>query len=133
MLQPVQRVNAGVFAPAFGEQPELAIHPLDVRRKHHALIAVTLGSGGNNGRVLDGTGVDTYFVGTAFQHPVKIFQAADAAADRQRDKNFAGNAAQNIGKNRAALHAGGDIIKHQLISPGRVVIAGHLDRVGHIL
>ena len=112
---------------------ELAIHPLDVRRKHHALIAVTLGSGGNNGRVLDGTGVDTYFVGTAFQHPVKIFQAADAAADRQRDKNFAGNAAQNIGKNRAALHAGGDIIKHQLISPGRVVIAGHLDRVGHIL
>lgn len=98
MLQPVQRVNAGVFAPAFGEQLELAIHPLDVRRKHHALIAVTLGSGGNNGRVLDGTGVDTYFVGTAFQHPVKIFQAADAAADRQRDKNFAGNAAQNIGK-----------------------------------
>ena len=41
MLQPVQRVNAGVFAPAFGEQLELAIHPLDVRRKHHALIAVT--------------------------------------------------------------------------------------------
>ena len=133
MLQPVQSVNAGVFAPAFGEQLELAIHPLDVRREHHALIAVTLGSGGNNGRVLDGTGVDTYFVGTAFQHPVKIFQAADAAADRQRDKNFAGNAAQNIGKNRAALHAGGDIIKHQLSSPGRVVIAGHLDRVGHIL
>lgn len=28
MLQPVQRVNAGVFAPAFGEQLELAIHRL---------------------------------------------------------------------------------------------------------
>ena len=74
-----------------------------------------------------------YTVGCAIAIKKGCVKAADAAADRQRDKNFAGNAAQNIGKNRAALHAGGDIIKNQLISPGRVVIAGHLDRVGHIL
>ena len=40
---PVQRIPAGVLAAALGEYPELAVHPFDIRREHHALVAVAPG------------------------------------------------------------------------------------------
>mgnify|MGYP000470725907 CR=1 FL=1 len=40
LLQPVQRVDACVLAPALGEQHEFAVHTLNIGGEHHALVAV---------------------------------------------------------------------------------------------
>ena len=42
------------------------------------------------------------------------------------------NPGENVGKQGAALHAGGDIIKHQLVGACLVIKAGHLHRICHI-
>ena len=62
---------------------ELAVHPLDVCREDDALVTVPLGRRRDEFGVLEGSRVDTDFIGPALEHPVKIFQRVDAAAHRQ--------------------------------------------------
>ena len=129
---PVQCIPAGVLAPALGEHPELAVHPLHIGREHHALVAVALCCRRDEVGIFECARVDADLVRAALEHPVKIFQRVDAAAHRERDKNFAGDAGQDIRKQRPALEAGGDIVEHQLVGTGSVVHAGHFHRVGHV-
>ena len=133
LLQPIQRIDAGVLAPAFGKQHKFAVHTFNIGGKHHALVAVFLRCRRDDARVADGAGVYADLVGTAFQHTVEVVQRVDAAAHRQRDKDLAGNFPQNIGEQAAALNAGGDVVKHQLVCAGCVVVARHFDRGGHVL
>ena len=129
---PVQCIPAGVLAPALGEHPELAVHPLHIGREHHALVAVALCCRRDEVGIFECARVDADLVRTALEHPVKIFQRVDAAAHRERDKNFAGDAGQDIREQRPALEAGGDIVEHKFICTGSVVHAGHFHRVGHV-
>ena len=66
---PVQRIAAGVLPPAFGKDPEPAVHPLDVRREDDALVAVALGRRRDEVRVLESAGVDADLVGPTLAHP----------------------------------------------------------------
>ena len=129
---PVQRVPTGILAPTLGEHPELAVHPLHVRREHHALVAVFPGRRRDEAGVPQSARVDADLIGTAFQHPVKILQRVDAAAYGQRDEDLTGHPGQDIGEQSTALKAGGDIVEHQLVGTGSVVHPGHLHRVGHV-
>ena len=82
---------------------------------------LVLGVGHAEPLVVGGQDLDADLVRAALEHPVKIFQRVDAAAHRQRDKDLAGNFPQNIGEQAAALNAGGDVVKHQLVGAGVVV------------
>ena len=133
LFEPVKGIHAGVLAPALGEQHESAVHPLDVSGKHNTLVAVFLGRSRDQARIADGAGVHADLVGTAFQHPVKIVQRVDAAADGQRNEDLACDLTQNIGEESAPLNTGRNIVKNKLVCTGSVVVPRHLDRVGHIL
>ena len=133
LLQPVQRVDACVLAPALGEQHEFAVHTLNIGGEHHALVAVFLRGSRDDAGVADGPRVDADLVRTAFQHAVKVVQRVDAAADGQRDKNLTCDPAQNIGEQPAPLDAGRDVVEHQLVRAGGVVVPRHLDGIGHVL
>ena len=119
---PVQRVPARILAPALGKNAELAVHPLDVCREDDALVAVPLGRRRDEVGVLEGSRVDTDLIGPALEHPVKIFQRVDAAAHGEGDEDFAGHPGQDLREEGAALKTGRDVVKHQLIGPGSVVM-----------
>ena len=68
-------------------------------------------------------------VGTALQDPVKVLQGSDAAAHCQWNEDLGCHAAEDVREEVPALSRGGDVIEHQLVSPGIVVEPSHLHRV----
>ena len=76
-----------------------------------------------------GRRVDTHLVGTSSQQTVDVAQFVDAAADGERDVDFARHTAHHIGERFATLVAGGDVEKHQLIGSCLAIGFTELDGV----
>ena len=132
-MDPLQSVQSGVHPAAAPEHTEPSIHPLDVHRQHHALVAVALGRLVDQVRSLDGPGIDRDLVRPAGQHPLKVLQAADAAPHGQGNEDGGGHIRQNIGEQLPPLHRGGDVVKDQLVGPGPGVVVRQTYRVRDVL
>ena len=131
-LDPLDGLHARVLAAALGEHAELAVHPLDIGRQHHALVTVALSGLIDQIGVADGSRVDRHLVGTALQHAVEVLQGVDAAPHGQGDEDGGGHLAEDIGKEGAALHRGGDVVEHQLVGAAVGVEFAQLHRGGHV-
>jgi hypothetical protein len=88
-----------------------------------------LGSGIDQRRLFDRSGVDAHFVGPGVQHQAHVIDRANAAADGERDETVRGGAMHHIRHGRAVVRRCGDIEKDQFI--GLLGIVGHraFDRI----
>ena len=130
---PFQRVHAGIHAAALGEHAVLPIHALGVDGEHHALVAVFLRRLVDQFWMGDGAGIHAHLVRARLEHAVEIRHGIDAAAHRERNENALGHAREHIGEQGALFHAGGDVVKHQLVRAALVVKLRQRDRVFHAL
>ena len=94
---------------------EHAVDTLDIRRQHHALVAIALGGLEDEFGVTDGAGVDADLIRPAFEHPVKIVERIDAPAHSEGDKDGAGHLGQHIGEEFSPLGGSGNVIEHELV------------------
>ena len=81
---------------------------------------------------LDGGGVDRDLVGAGQQHGANVVDAADAAADGERDEDRVGGAPGHVEHDLAALVRGGDVQKDQLVGLLGVVDGRLLDRIAGV-
>ena len=70
---------------------------------HHALVAELLGDLGDQTGTLDGRRVDRHLVGAGSQQAAGVVDAADAAADRERDEHLLGGAAHDVDDGVASI------------------------------
>ena len=129
---PFDRLHAGVFAAAPGEDAEDAVHALDVGREYDALAAVAFGSRFDQLGVADCAGVDADLVRAALEHAVKIVERVDAAAHGERNKHLFCRFGQNVGKQPSALGGGRNIIENELVRPAGAVELCQLHRRGDV-
>ena len=133
LVGPLQGVDTGIDASSLGEDAKGPIHPLDIHAQHHALVAVALGGAVDQIRVFDGPGIDAHLVRPAGQHPFKIRNLVDGPAHGEGNEHLGRRALENVREQAPALEGGRNIIEHQLVGPGVVVVFRHLHRVGHVL
>ena len=81
---------------------------------------------------MNGRGIDADFVGTGVEHGADIVHRADAAAHRQRNKDVFGDLLHRVYCGFAAVGAGGDIEKADLIGALFVIAHGDFYRVTSI-
>lgn len=80
----------------------------------------------------DRGGIHRSLVRPGQQHPADVVGGADAAADRQRDKDLFRGPPYHLHHRSAGVAARGDIEEHQFIGALRVVVPGDFDRIARI-
>ena len=73
-----------------------------------------------------------HFIRPGPQHRLEVVDAADAAADRQRDKNLFGGFADDVRHRPPVLVGGGNVEEDDLVRPLAVVFLGTLHRVADL-
>ena len=81
---------------------------------------------------MDGGGVDADLVRAGVDDAAGVLHLADAAADGERDEDFAGGAGDDIHHGVALVTGGGDIEEDELVGALVIVAAGQLDGVARI-
>ncbi len=66
-------------------------------------------------RIGEGCGIHAHFVGARFKHLLGVARGTDAAADGERNEQFARSAAHRVEKGLAALVRRGDVEKYDFI------------------
>src|SRR5262249_42811650 len=79
-----------------------------------------------------GRGVDRNLIGPGPQHTVHILDAANAAADCQRNEYLGGGPLDHVDHRRALIAASGDIVEDQLVGARRVIHCRQGNRVARI-
>jgi hypothetical protein len=79
------------------------------------LASKLLGTGVENIRVIDRSGVERNFVSTRVEHTADVDRSADSATDSERHKNLFGYATDDIDHRVASVAGGGDVEKGQLV------------------
>ena len=100
----------GVDAPSIA-----GIVPPGIDGDHDALGAEDLRTFGDQLRAGDGGGVQGDLVSPGLKHLADIFNRANAAADGERNEDLIGGALHDVDHRLAAVRAGGDIEKDELI------------------
>ena len=77
----------------------------------------------------EGRGVERDLVGAVRQQLLHVLDAADAAADRERDEDLVGRAGDHVQEDRTLLGGGRDVEEHELVRALMVVMGGQLGRV----
>ena len=105
---------------------------LRVDRADDGLGAELVGEPGEDRRVVEGGAVDGDLVGPGPQERPGILEAGDAAADRERDRQFGGGALDQLENRPAPLQRGGDVEEHELVGAELRVARRELDRLAHL-
>ena len=120
------------LAPALDVDVVPVALPLGVDRDHDALRAEHGGQLADQLRPLERRRVDRDLVGPGIEHRLRVFDRADAAADRERDEDVVGGAPGQLGDRVALLVRRGDVQEDQLVRALGVVALGQLDRVARV-
>ena len=94
-----------------------------------ALAAEALRTAGHQLGITHGGGVEAHLVGTGPQQRGDALNAADPTAHGEGDRDRLGAATHQLHQGGAALVAGGDVEKDQLIGPRCAVATGQFHRV----
>ena len=130
---PLDGVDAFVVAAAAGEDvPCAGRAAAGVDGQHDGLRAEFEAQLGEQLGAADGGGVDRDFVGAGHQDAPRVGDGADAAADRERDENFARGAGDDVGHDGAGVARGGDVEEDQLVGALPIVAVGQLDRIAGV-
>jgi hypothetical protein len=130
---PADRVEARRLAPAVGE--DLVGVPGGRSRvdgDDDALGAELLGDLADQLRALDGGGVDAHLVRAGPEQGARVVDAADAAADRERDEHLLGGAAGDVDDRVACVGRCRDVEEDDLVGALLVVAGRELDRVAGV-
>ena len=135
--RPLHRINAGRFTPAVGENlpaRRFTVHTdlFRVYRHHYALGTKTIRSRFHKLRVVDSRRVDADFISTGIEHGAYVIHGANTAANRERDKHFAGDFLHRMHRGIAPFVSGGDIEKSDFIGAIVVIALGDLHRITSI-
>src|SRR5947209_10845251 len=103
-----------------------------VDRDDDALAAEFFRAVVDNSPIRDGSRIDRYVVGAGKQELTDVFDAAHAAADRQRHEASFRRSPHHIENGSALLVTGGDIKKTKLIGAGRVIRDRALDGIAGV-
>src|SRR5690606_2687272 len=74
----------------------------------------------------------THLVGPGVEHGANVFNFANTAAHGERNKHLGGNLLNRVHRGIAALVAGGNIQKGNLVGTGLVIALGNFHRVAGI-
>src|SRR5690606_11393849 len=133
---PVDGVDAGRPAAAVGEDlPRGSLgagHLPGVDGDHNALGTEMPACLGHELGPRHRGGVDRYLVRAGRQHAVNVVQAANAAADGQRDKHLARHRLDHVDRGLAVVRACGDVEEGDLVGALLVVARRHFDRVAGV-
>src|SRR5690606_5064951 len=66
------------------------------------------------------------------QHPTRLFDAADAAGDAERDVQLARHAFHPVDVDTAPFRAGGDVVEHQLVGAFVTIAPRQFDDVAAV-
>src|SRR5690606_33243000 len=100
-----------------------------VHRQYEDLRAEPLGDLRDQRGSRHSAGAHAHLVRTGAQQPVHIVDAADAAADGERDEDLLGCPGHHAVRRRAVLCGGRDVKEHQLVRTLGVVGPGQLDGI----
>src|SRR5947209_2869650 len=103
-----------------------------VDRDDDALAAEFFRAVVDNSPIDDGSRIDRYLVGAGKQELTDVFDAAHAAADRQRHEAGFRGSPHHIENGSALLVTGGDVEKAEFISAGRVIGNRALDGIAGV-
>ena len=116
MRGPGDRVPVGRLAPAVDVRAPAAVRLAPrVDRAHHALRAEALGGLADQARPRQRGGVERDLVGSREQQLAHAADAADAAADGQRDVDLLGRALDGPAEHAGILAGGRDVEPHDLV------------------
>ena len=131
---PIDGVAAGVVATAVAVDGPAAsaLATLGVDGEDETLRPQQPGAVGDQLRPVEGGGVDRGLVGARLQKHRHVLDGADTAAHSQRDENLVGGGLDHVDQDGPRVRGGGDVEKHQLVSPAAVVEGGQLHGVAGI-
>jgi hypothetical protein len=137
LLRPLHRIQPGRLAPAVGEDLPArrftrAGDLLGVDGDDDALRTETVRRLADELRVEHRGGVDRDLVGTGVEQVADVLHGAHATAHGQRDEHLAGHALDGMQGGVAAIDAGGDVEKGDLVGTLLVVATGDFHRVAGI-
>ena len=105
---------------------------LGVDRDHDRLRAELLGQLGDQARPRERRRVDRHLVGARREQRVGVGHAADAAADRERDRELLGDAAHDADERVALLERRLHVEEDELVRAAVGVRGAELDRVADV-
>ncbi len=105
---------------------------LDIHAQHNALISESFRALGNDFRMFHRSRIDAYFFSTGKQHFPHVFDRANAAAHRKRNKNGFCHPAHHVNHNAALFMGGGNIVKYDFISTGFIIYPRHVHRIADV-
>ena len=133
LFYPAYGVEPGIDAAAVEvDIPRAAAVCLCVYREHHALRSELCRRLTNEGGVLYRCGVDGDLVCPGGEHGAEIFDAADAAAHRERDEYLLAGAAQNIDGGLSAVAGRGYVEKDDLVGADLVIRLCDLNGISRV-
>ncbi len=103
-----------------------------VDRQHDALGSEHLGASGEEIGIRERSGVDRHLVGAVGQELRHVVDAANTAADRERNEDLVGRARDRIKKNGAMVRGSRDVEKDDLVRPLAVIEGSQLRGVAGV-
>ena len=121
------------IAPAAGEDvPTARTGAARVDRQDHGLRAEFVAQFGDQLGAMDGGGVDADLVRAGVDDAARVLDAADAAADGERDEDLARGAVHDVHHGVAVVAGGGDVEEHEFVGALFVVARGEFDGIAGV-
>ena len=130
--RPLDGVEVGGHPAALGIDAVDAAFAFGVDGEHDALVAILFRRSPDQPGIGDGARIDADFVRAAFEHAIEVLECVYAPSDGQRDEHLRRHFGEAVCEQLAPGGGGGNVVKHQLVRAGIVVVAGKIDGRGHI-